>query len=140
MPTVTQAKASIHKRFITQWGTRTPYTFEGEPFDPTDKEQVPEGSAWTRLAVRHSAANQDTMGQAGNRKFRRFGFVVVEIFVPKDTGTLSLDQYTDAVKDCFEAIRFEGIVFEAMDHRERGVSGPWLSVVAEIRFSYEEVK
>ena len=35
---------------------------------------------WVRLAVRHTGRSQETIGGKGNRRFRSFGLVFVQVF------------------------------------------------------------
>ena len=100
----------------------------------------PESGLWIRLVVQHHPREQVTMGQVGNRKFRSSGIAVAQIFDDIDTGTQQSDILAKELADLFEAVKFNGMSFEAADVREGGPEGQWYMTLVEVPFTYEEVR
>ena len=141
MTTQAEARASVYKRFLAAWTATTIYHLEGEPFDMTDETVLPPDTpAWARLSVRHLPNEGSTMGPPGQRKWTRRAAVYVEIMTPINTGMKVPDDLVQAARTLYEGLRYEGLVFEVSDPRERPASPPWQSIVVETRFSYEETR
>ena len=85
MATITEAKQSIYNTFIAGWGTTTPIILDGENADP------PPSLPYVQIMVRHFTGVQDTLGGVGNRKFKRDGAIMVQIYGPLDEGSQTTD-------------------------------------------------
>lgn len=135
MTTIAQAREFIYERFAAQWNLADgAFTFDGEDY----KEVA--GSPWVRLTVRHSARAQDTLGEVGNRQFEQRGSVLMNIFIPDNTGTAASDTLAGKCRAIFEGVSFSGLYFYESDFREIGSDGLWYMVVVESKFSYNETK
>lgn len=124
----------IYARWTTSWGTTSPYTFDNESYDPDESE------AWVRLVVRHADSNFETLGGVGNRRVRREGSIVMQIFTPSNEGVSEAHTLTKAAADIFEGVSFNGIDVTNVVTREVGPSDAWYLIVAEAFFAYEERK
>ena len=108
----------------------------------SDNEKVDEPvvGAWVRLAVRHTGREQGSMGAKGNRRFRSFGSVFVQVFTEAGKRTLVADCIAQAIVDVFDAESFDGLAFEAATSSEGSPEGKWNMVIVEAPFTYDEVK
>ena len=71
-------------------------TFDNEKFDePTNGE-------WVRLVVRHTGRSQETLGAIGNRRFRSFGLVFVQVFTEVGARMAVADCIAEAIVDVFD--------------------------------------
>lgn len=137
MTTLNEARERIYQTFATEFvATSGRYTFDNTEYDP------PEGLPWARLVVRHSGSNQECLGPVGRRKFERIGSVIVQVFVPLDSGTQEADTVSRAVRLIFEgrtlspeAIRFTDCVVQ-----EIGPDGAWYQQNVEAFFTYTETR
>jgi len=59
-----------------------------------------EGTTWGRLTIRQTGGTRATLGS--NARFRRFGAIFVQIFVPRDTGMETADAIAEALVEAFE--------------------------------------
>jgi hypothetical protein len=138
MTTLGQARERIYESFVTDWGATSAFTFDNEEFDP------PTGTPWVRLAVRHTASNQETLGGIGQRKYERIGSVFVQCFTPLDSGVASADNLASIARAVFEgktlAPAGEAIHFFDVVVREVGPDGAWYQINVEAFFTYHETK
>lgn len=136
MTTMAQAREAIYQRFVNEWGSTLVYTFDNEDFNP------PDNASWARVAVRHLASTQETLGASGNRKFARRGSVFVQIFTLQDTGTANVDTLATKVREMFEGRDIAGtnIRFYDVIVQETGPSGKWYQTTVEAQFEYDETR
>lgn len=132
MTTLNEAKEAITDRFVTLWGSTSPFTFDNEAFTkpPT----------WVRLVVRHTGSNQETLGRVLNRKYNRQGSIFIQVFTPIDQGTQQADNLAQTARDIFEGVSFNGIYANDAIIREVGPEGDWYQINVEILFFYEGIK
>ena len=62
-----------------------------------------------QLAVRHTGRTQETLGAKGNRRFRSFGSVFVQVFTEVGERTLVADCIAQAIVEVFDAVTFGGL-------------------------------
>ncbi|KFH18434.1 hypothetical protein ELZ19_06685 [Brucella abortus] len=153
MTTLNQAREAIYERFIEAWsegdfdfdfsqdyydvtGRFTAVTLDNEDFKP------PKDDPWVRLAVRHRASTQETLGPKGHRRFARFGAAFVQVFVPQNTGTLDMDRLLTRAREAFEGLTLAGTTVRFLDVivRETGPDGKWNASVVEAVFEYDETR
>jgi hypothetical protein len=123
--------------FADTWTpTGFPFQLENEKFDP------PQGGTWARMVVRHNASTQSTLGQSPNRKFDRFGSLIMSIFTPIQGGTRASKDLVDRIMDGFEGVRIAGttICFLDVIPREIGPSGDYYMTNVEAEFRWTETK
>lgn len=134
--TLNEARERIYQTFVTGWGATSPFVFDNEKLD------TPVDTDWVRVSVRHTASRQDTLGAVGNRKFLRFGSVIVQCFSKEDGGAGAAGTLAITARNLFEGktLSPEGIWFNAVDIREIGASEGWYQINVEATFSYEQVK
>ena len=100
-----------------------------------------------RLAVRHTGRSQETIGEVGERRFRSFGFVFVQVFTEVGEGMKDADCHSPGYCRHLRCRRSMSplatatpLTFEAAVTRESGADGKWNMVIVEAPFSYDEVK
>ncbi len=135
--TINQAKTAILDLLLSAWGTRTPVTLENEVFDP----EVEGGTEWIRGSIRNLASNQETLGNVGNREYKRAGSLFVQIFTPSDAGTADADGHAELVRTTFEGISLAAggsgsIKFFDAEVREIPGDGRWFQTNVEVAFDY----
>ncbi len=136
MTTLNEAREACNLRFTTLFTgvTADRIALDNEEFnEPTDGN-------WVRLIVRSFVRVQDTLGKAGNRRFRSTASVLVQVYALANTGVKQLDTLAEEVKNVFEGVSFSGLDFLAGDIRETGVDGKWNQYVVEIEFDFDEIK
>jgi len=130
-----QAKEFILQRFVDNIGS-TPYTFANENYDPpTDREFV-------YFEVAEDFSYQESLGNTGNRKYEREGFIRARVFTPVNTGTALSDSLATTIRTTFEGVSFDGI--RCFDATARDLApdpkNPWFQQVVEIEFQYTDIK
>lgn len=133
MTTMNAAREAVYSRWVAQWGTTSPFTFDNEAFDTP-------AVAWARVTIRHTGSAQETLGETGNRRFRRSASVFVQLYGLVDRGTSVLDTLATTARGIFEGVSFSGLDFTNAVVRESGNDGKWFQYVVEAFFDYEETK
>ena len=105
-----------------------------------EKFVEPPAGEWVRLAVRHTGREQESMGGTGNRRFRSYGSVFVQVFTEAGGRTLKADGIAQAIVDVFDVESFDGLAFEAAFSSEGDPEGKWNMAIVEAPFAYDEVK
>lgn len=126
-------EADIKTRFSTAWGSTTTVSYPNEAFtEPTNE-------AWVRLSVLGGSAQQIDLGDSAT--FRNLGVIVIQVFVPTDSGVVEAMGHADTAAAIFRRASFSGITCRAPAVRRVGVddSGTWYQVNVEIPFYRNEV-
>jgi len=88
-------------------------------FDNLDGPRA-EGTVWGRLTIRQSGGTRASLGN--NARFRRFGTIYVQVFVPRDTGMEVADAIAEALVEAFEnAGQVGNVWFRDVAAREIGL-------------------
>lgn len=129
------AKELLTQEFVTAWGATTPIDLDNEKIDP------PNDAAWVRVAIRHNASNQETLGGVGNRFFTRGGSAFIQVFGRLNKGSREADTLAQQARAVFEGktianeIRILDVIV-----REIGPDEAWYQVNVEAQFEYTEIK
>jgi len=135
--TVTQARISIQKFFDLGWADKTPIAWDNRKFI------IEPDSPWVRLSVLHDGSPQGGQQTIGTTNiYRRTGHVIVQIFVPKETGTDLADGYVQDVLNIFDGKNTtpEEVIFRSGRSREIGPDGVWSGRIILFDFQYDEIK
>lgn len=123
----------IETRFQTMWASTVglpvpPVSWDNTSFTP------PNNAAWCRLSVLPQEERQITLGAVAN--WRTTGVIVVQIFVPKGSGTDTIRGYADAVSTIFRGARFDGIVCQDPSITIVGPdsNGPWFQANVSVPY------
>lgn len=136
MTTVATARTEVYKRWVAQWGTTTPFVFEGE----ADEGLYAGSVAWTRFVYRNTSGNQKTLGPVLGRKYERFASVLISHFTPVDEGLTAAGTLAQASRAIFEGVTFSGLFFNDGVVREIGPDGRWYQTNVEVFSDYQEIK
>lgn len=143
MTTINKAREAVYQAFKAGWGSRTLLQLEGIPFTE------PEPSiAWARLVVRNIGGTTETMGDTGNKKYRRNGLAIMSIFTPADAGMKAGDEHAQFALNLFEGLNIlvpgdtERLDFIAGDVREipMGDDEKSRQINVEVPFDFTETK
>jgi hypothetical protein len=138
MTNIVEANEKIAQLFVDTWTTTGhEYTLENEKFDP------PDDAPWARFTSRISASSQDTLGVEGSRKFERSGSVLIQIFVPTNSGSKVSKELAGVLLQAFEGQRITGTTIHFLDviPRETGPDGnKWYQTIVEVNFNFYETK
>jgi len=91
------ARASIADLFQTEFAAEyssVPIRFENLPQDQP-------ATAWVYFGIKWTERNQPTIGSTREPR-RQWGFILVDVFVPSDSGTATLLQMTDFIEGIFD--------------------------------------
>ncbi len=135
--TQNEAREIIYQAFVDNWdptAPKVPFTFANEKFDSS---RLPE---WVKVLVRHGQGGQWTLGQTGDRVYRRRGAVIVEVYTAVDRGLLRLDELTVAARDIFEGKNHSQVMFTDGQVFERAPDGQWARGDVSVFFTYDETK
>jgi hypothetical protein len=137
---ITEARDDIIGLFTTAWNAQTP------PIPLLiyqDKESdLPDNAPFARLSIEHTIFNQQTLANVGNRRFRRFGIITVQIFSLAGEGLANADVFAKVALDAFEgkATGADSIEFRNVRINEIGIDGPWFQTNVLAEFEYDEIK
>lgn len=144
MTTMNEARAAAYERFLAEWPVLepdTPFCFDDETLDPgTDADGVPR--SWARCSVRNLAGGQETIGTAGNRKYRRNAMVRVEVYTAPGTGQEEADLLCQSALTLYEGRQLAGVLTYDGQTAEAGLvdNGTWKLSTVQVTFDYEEIK
>ena len=146
--TITQAVDEIYGLFHATWDTDGdtnlyPVHYEGREFE------VPEGQdasgnplAWVRLLIRFPSMEKATVGNtAGQSRYRRNGFISINIFTPLGIGGGLRDLLLQKVLDIFEGQRTAGgVFFRGTTSPTNGPDGSWFQQNITFLFEFDQIK
>ena len=98
--TITSARDAVFTLFKTAWdlqGSPPDVIYQDVQDDPPNNV-----NSWVRITMIHNEGRQVTLGESGSRRFRRFGFVTVQIFTKAGDGLTTNDTLTKVAIDAFE--------------------------------------
>lgn len=107
-----------------------------------DDEDFEGNDPWARLTIRHNLSSQATLSnQDGQRRFRRLGVLIIQVFTPQGTGLFLEDDLPTVVRDAYEGKSvLGGLIFRDVTINEIGTSGSWFQTNVTASFEYDEVK
>ena len=98
-----QSRYDIENLLSTSW-TETPVQIDNEPFDEDTEEYI-------YPIVLDGSSDQISLGP--NAAHRRVGVLIIQIFVPKNTGTLRVKVLADMLSVLFKELKLNSIQFES---------------------------
>lgn len=137
---ITEARNLITAHFQTAWDAQTPpvplLIYDDRHTD------LPDNAPYARITVRHNVMDQRTLGATGNRRFRRFGVVTVQIFAISNQGLALADVFAKVALDAFEGknTASDQVEFRNARINEIGEDGPWFQINVVSDFDYDEIK
>jgi len=104
-------------------------------YDNQDASRPDTPQMFGRAIVRHVQSTRTTLGI---NRFRRFGTVYVQIFVPQGTGTTVIRELSDAVAHGLEESPASlGVRIQDVDINELGSDGTYFQVNVAADFTYD---
>lgn len=98
-----------------------------------DRPDIPQ--MFGRAIMRHESGTRTTLGI---NRFRRFGAVFVQLFVPQGTGTVLIRELSDKIAhNLEESPNSLGIRIRDVDINELGSDGTYFQVNVSAAFSYD---
>lgn len=141
MPTTTAARDTIQTTFNTAWLAQSLDTGEVRPEIAWDNLQFnpPEVLPFARFMIKHLAGSQETLGSVGNRVFRKQGIIFVDLFIPKNTGMVTLEKWSATARTAFEGIQATGVWFRNVITLEQDPEEEYLRALTQSDFQYDEI-
>lgn len=137
--TMSQARDEVYAKFAAAWAaTELPILYPD-----TKAEPIPATGAWCRITVSHNTSRHATLGgETGNRRFRRFGIVTVQIFTEYGDGQVTADRLATIARDAFEGeVTSPGrVIFRNVRVVDVGQDGPWTQTNVLAEFEYDEIR
>lgn len=136
---------AIMKLFADGWAAAYPSPATPPPVAYPDRRfDVPaDNTPWVRLQFQHRRGTQVTIQSPGNRRFRAWGVLTVEIYAPLGDGLTTSQQIGDTLLSIFEGQTTgpDAVIFRQVtppvDH---GPSGAWNLSKVVINFEYDRIK
>jgi len=122
---------------ITGHGLRVKYANVGKKSVPPSGQDP-----WARVSLKHTNSAQASLsGAAGTRRFRRNGFVTVQIFEPPGKGLSGTIDLPKIVQDAYEGVETtSGVWFKDVTLSEVGPDGDFFQTNVVAFFEYDEIK
>lgn len=124
---------AICSRFEAHWASRTPLAWPNRGF------AVPPEREWIRLTILDGDTRQVSIGSPGANIHRHSGVIVIQVFVPIDSGTRTARDLADQAAAIFRNQRFDGIRCDVPSVREIGPDGVWFQVNMSCPFRRDEL-
>jgi len=120
-------RAAIEGRLASNW-TTTDIAYVNVPFAPDN------AAPWVRLNILN--------GESGPRNVndgkRHLGVIVLQIFVPQNTGTATARTYADSLATIFEDAQFSGILCGVASIETIGNTGTWYQINVTVGYWRDE--
>lgn len=140
---IAEARNEVMDHFVTAWNAQTPPV----PlllFDDKQQPGVPDPPApYARIVMRHNDRDRVTLAdETGNRRFRSFGIITVQIFSVSGDGLTANDTFVNVAVNAFEGAKtgLDRVTFRNVRSNEIGEDGPWFQTNVIAEFDYDVVK
>lgn len=102
---------------------------------PNQKFVQPTATPWIRFSVVEGESTQITIGTT--QEHRVPGIIIIQMFMPKDSGSKTLDGYMDTLDGLFTSKRIGIINCRSVSKSPVGIVGEWYQVNARIPFWFD---
>lgn len=93
-----EIRNTIQQTFITQWASATDVALDNQKYKPGDST-----TEWVRLSIQFNDGGLAAIGgEEGNRLFRIFGLIFVQVFTLLGSATDNSDDLCKDAKNIFE--------------------------------------
>ena len=120
-------RLAIENRFEKFW-IYTTVAWENVEFN------TPNNEGWARLNILNGAGNYKGI----NNQIRHTGIIVIQIFVPRNTGTSTIRQYADYASSIFNGGKFNDVVCDVASIETIGADDIWHQVNVNIPYWRDE--
>lgn len=150
--TMSTAMRAIEKLFREAWKDSSdnalPCDYPGSTFNP---DKLARNTVWARYRIQHNTSGQTTLSSAnGGRRYSRSGNIMVQVFVPQDSGVIDAYHMAEKVVNAYEGKEAPGGAwFRNVRPIEIGISddgngetnnGLWYQINVFADFEYEQFK
>jgi hypothetical protein len=108
--TYNQVRAIIESRIAAEMTKEPAYpvSYQNVPFTP------PNNQPWVQASIRFGDNNYATLLPTGGEGYNlQTGTLVLNVFTPQGNGTAANFTLAERLKDLFDRVRIEGIIFDA---------------------------
>jgi hypothetical protein len=120
-------RSVIESRFKDNWNT-TDIAWSNTSFD------IPSNDEWVKFTILNGA----TIYRSLDGGKRHTGVIVVQIFVPVNTGTNTARVYSDTIASIFDSQSFNDVVCDTASIYTIGETGKWHQMNVEVPFWRDE--
>ena len=141
IPDIRTARVEVMSHFATAWAAQTP-PVPVLLYDDKERD-VPDDAPYARIIMRHNLRDRRTLGnETGNRRFRSFGVITVQVFAISGDGLTRSDELVNVAVNAFEGDKTgeDRVHFRNVSHQEIGQDGPWFQVNVTAEFDYDFIK
>lgn len=141
VPDIRTARVEVMSHFTDAWNAQTP-PVPALLYDDKERD-VPDNADFARITMRHNVRDRRTLGnEVGNRRFRSFGVIAVQIFALSGDGLTRSDELVNVAVNAFEGDKTgeDRVTFRNVSHQEIGQDGPWFQVNVTAEFDYDFIK
>jgi len=113
------------------------------PVSYTNNEDFikPTNTPWIKFDIVNNNSEQAGFSTEGNRRFRRFGIISYQVYVPPNTGTYNGGEICNTINNIFEGKRFDDVYCETGSWSEIGiVDNDFFMFQGIIYFNFDEIK
>lgn len=143
MTTPTEARDDVYGIITTAWGALGPIDYEDRPHDEATTAIPPKTIIpWIRITMHHTNGAQVTLSNSvGNRRFRRYGVIMVQVFSPLGSSLRDPENHSKIVNDALEGVATpHDVLIRNVRMDEKGSDGHWFQTNVIADFEYDEVK
>ena len=110
-------------------------------YDDVVKSTPPATAAYIQAKCDLLREVQSSLGEAGNRRFRIYGIIMVQVFTPFGDGLTLADVLSGVVKGAFRGVNTgsDAITFRNTRVVDVGPSGAWRQTNVVAEFDYDEI-
>lgn len=138
-----EARDDVYKLITDAWGDEGPIDFEDKPRNPQE-EPIPPKTAipWLRVKMVHTSGFQATLAnEIGQRRFRKGGVILVQIFTPLGSSLREPERLGILVNNALEGASTPHDVFiRNVRMNEQGSDGHWYLVRVDADFEYDSIR
>lgn len=136
--TIDEAETAIVELFLEEWNNRLPVALDNDIED----SRKTGWDEFVHLSVQEDDSRQESLGNVGARRFRRFGKVFARVHAKLGKGgTQVSSQHAQRAREILEARRVaDDLILTAAVPRRVGPVQRWFVTNVEAQFDYEEVK
>ena len=126
----------MQSAFITAWAAATSIALDNQNLKLSDSV-----TKWVRLSIQFNDGGQAAIGgESGNKLFRYYGFVFVQVFTRLNSATDDNDDLADDALKIFEGADISGIWFRNGRVNTIGESNEkWYQQNVVIEFTYDDI-
>lgn len=137
----TQAYDAIMAFLQVGW-TASAYSAVPLHFPDEKDDTPPTKTAWLRVQFQHKRGGQATINSPGNRRFRAFGMMIVEVRTPLGDGLTTNQGITDTLDAILEGQETgpQQVIFREITPSEIGPDGVWFLTKYVVNFEYDRIK